>query len=61
MKFYERLDLVERKKLVLGAVAFDAAMEGMDESKEECLEELRAIERGEISANLAAGVDRKNG
>ncbi len=51
MKFYERLDPIERRKLVLNAVAISSVMEGMDESKKECLEELRAIERGEVSTD----------
>lgn len=45
MKYYERLAPHERKKLVLGAVAFSSAMEGMSESRDRCLAELRALER----------------
>lgn len=45
MKYFERLNPLERKKLVLGAVAFSSAMEGMDASRDQCLEELRTLER----------------
>lgn len=45
MKYYERLSPIERKKLVLGAVAFSTAMEGMTVARDTCLDELRALER----------------
>lgn len=50
MKYYENLDPLERKKLVLRAVAFSSAMEGMQQSRQECLEELRALERDKAPA-----------
>lgn len=61
MKFYERLDPVERRKLVLGAVAFSSAMEGMDGATEECLSELRDLERGEVAVTLSEPADQKAG
>ena len=50
MKYYENLDLVERKKLVLRTVAFSSALEGMNQSKQECLEELLDLEEQKASA-----------
>ena len=49
MKYYENLDPVERKKLVLRMVAFSSALEGMSQSKQECLEELRDLEQQQVS------------
>jgi len=60
MKFYERLDPTERKRLVLSAVAFDASMEGMSEATEDCLMELRALDRGELSVTLSESTDQKS-
>lgn len=60
MKFYERLDPTERKKLVLNAVAVDAAMEGMSEATEDCLRELRALDRGELSVTLLESAGQKS-
>ncbi len=61
MKFYERLDSVKRKKLVLNAVASSAVMEGMGEAKAKCLEELRKLERAEVKAMTSAPAGRKSG
>lgn len=58
MKFYERLNPVERKKLVLGAAAFDAAMEGMSVAKADCVEALRAIEREQMAATTVRSGDQ---
>ncbi|MDK9719838.1 MAG: hypothetical protein OEL53_01495 [Rhodospirillales bacterium] len=44
MKYYERLNPLERKRLVLCAAAFDAAMEGMDGAKASCLKALRDLD-----------------
>ncbi|MBF0268669.1 MAG: hypothetical protein HQL44_08755 [Alphaproteobacteria bacterium] len=44
MRYYENLGLEDRKRIVLGAVAFSCAMEGMDESRDACLKELRELE-----------------
>ncbi len=59
MKFYEQLPTIERKKLVLGAAAFDAAMEGMNIAKADCVEALRAIEREQIAATTLQSGDQK--
>lgn len=48
MKYYERLADEERRKLVLGAVAFSSAMEGLTESRDRCLEQLRTLENGTV-------------
>ncbi|MBF0246905.1 MAG: hypothetical protein HQL36_02360 [Alphaproteobacteria bacterium] len=61
MKFYERLDPLERKKLVLRAVAVDSYMEGMGQSVRDCLEELRKLETAEASATASAPVPQKAG
>lgn len=61
MKYYERLDPVERKKLVLRAVAVDSYMEGMDNAQEACLKELRELDRGEISSTISEPVGQKVG
>ena len=45
MRYYENLSPEDRKRVVLGAVAFSSAMEGMDESRDACLKELRELER----------------
>ena len=54
MKYYENLDPIERKKLVLRAVAVDSYMEGMDQSVADCLEELRKLENHEGTATVSA-------
>lgn len=59
MKYYERLTPDERKKLVLGAVAFSSAMEGMSESRDRCLAELRALERSRADDVLTSPVGRE--
>lgn len=53
MKYYENLDPLERKKLVLRAVAVDSYMEGMDQSVEDCLTELRDLDTSEPEARDA--------
>ncbi len=50
MRYYENLDPVERRRLVLGAVAFSSAMEGMSEARDSCLKELRELEREQAEA-----------
>lgn len=45
MRFYENLSPLDRRRLVLGAVAFDVAMEGMIESRDQCLAELLELDR----------------
>jgi hypothetical protein len=40
MQFYENLAPEERRRIVLGAVAFSAAMEGMSEAYKTCCKEL---------------------
>jgi hypothetical protein len=61
MKFYENLDPVERKKMVLRAVAFSSAMEGMSQAKQECIENLAALERWDKESLLEVmrGVDQE--
>jgi hypothetical protein len=54
MRYYENLDPVERRRLVLGAVAFSLAMEGMSEARDACLKELRELEREQAEAALKA-------
>lgn len=54
MKYFERLTPEERRKVVLGAVAFSSAMEGMNESRDRCLEELRALERRKTASVLTS-------
>jgi hypothetical protein len=49
MKFYERLNLVERKKMVLNAVASSSVMEGMLEAKIDCLKELERLENPNVA------------
>lgn len=44
MRYYENLSPKDRKRIVLGAVAFSCAMEGMSESRDACLNELRELE-----------------
>lgn len=61
MKFYERLNPIKRKKLVLNTVASSAVMEGMGASKAECLEELRKLERAEVKPTAPAPTGRKSG
>jgi hypothetical protein len=45
MRYFEKLPLEERRRLVLGAVAFSSALEGMMRSRDECLAELKKIDR----------------
>ena len=59
MKYYENLDPIERKKLVLRAVAVDSYMEGMDQSVTDCLEELRKLENQESNATVSAREPQK--
>lgn len=59
MKYYENLDPIERKKLVLRAVAVDSYMEGMSQSVEDCLNQLRELEAGEAEASTPARVLQK--
>lgn len=59
MKFYERLDPVERKKLVLNAVASSSVMEGMSQSKAECLKELRVLERRKVATTTVVSAGQK--
>jgi len=54
MKYFERLDPLERKKLVLRAVAVDLYMEGMDQSVQDCVEELRKLNRHETKTTTSA-------
>lgn len=61
MKFYKRLDPLERKKLVLRTVAFSSAMEGMSVAKNECLKELRKLERKKASTTLLRPAVQKAG
>ena len=61
MKYYENLDPLERKKLVLRTVAFSSAMEGMSQAKQECLNELRALERNKTTAAIQQPVAQKAG
>ena len=43
MRYYKNLSPSERRRTVLGAVAFSSAMEGMLDSRDACLNELRVI------------------
>lgn len=52
MRYYENLDPLERRRLVLGAVAFSSAMEGMTEARDACLKELRELDRQKAEAAL---------
>lgn len=61
MKYYENLDPIERKKLVLRTVAFSSAMEGMSQAKQECLDELRALERKNTTVATRQPVVQKAG
>lgn len=45
MRFYEQLSPVDRRRVVLKAVAFSSAMEGMTTTRDNCLAELRSLER----------------
>lgn len=59
MKFYERLSTLERRKLVLEAVALDCYFEGMGGALEECLKELRELEQTETGAETFVTEKRK--
>jgi len=61
MKFYENLDPVERKKLILRAVATSSYLEGMDASVKACLENLAALERWDKASllDVMRGVDQE--
>lgn len=59
MKYFERLSVDERKKVVLGAVAFSFAMEGMSGSRDRCLEELRALDRKKAADVLTTPAGRE--
>ncbi len=61
MKFYENLNPVERKKIVLRAVEVDSYMEGMTVAREECAQELRKLDRGEVSSTLLEPTAQKAG
>lgn len=50
MRYYEKLSPADRQRVVLSAVAFSSAMEGMDDSRDACLEALRALERKAAAA-----------
>ncbi|TAN59101.1 MAG: hypothetical protein EPN26_00495 [Rhodospirillales bacterium] len=52
MRYYESLSIEDRRRVVLGAVAFSSAMEGMNESRDACLKELRDLERKQALAAL---------
>lgn len=62
MKFYENLDPVERKKLILRAVATCSYFEGMDEGVKQCLGNLAALERWDKESLLEVmrGVDQES-
>jgi hypothetical protein len=53
MKFYERLDSEERHALVLDAVAASSSMEGLKASRDDCLKELRTLERRHVTATVS--------
>jgi hypothetical protein len=60
MRYYENLSPTERRRVVLRAVAFSSAMEGMTASRDECLEELRGIERGQAEQLLTPPRERED-
>lgn len=61
MKFYANLDPVERKKLILRAVATCSYFEGVDEGVKKCLENLAALEHWDKESLLEVmrGVDQE--
>ena len=56
MMYFERLSPGERKRVVLGAVAFSSAMEGMSATRDQCVEQLRALEREEAAQEVPRDV-----
>ncbi|MBF0093527.1 MAG: hypothetical protein HQL33_10005 [Alphaproteobacteria bacterium] len=59
MKYFERLSVDERKRIILSAVAFSSAMEGMSDSRDRCLEELRALDREKTTDILTTPTDQE--
>lgn len=57
MRFYERLSPVDRRRVVLKAVAFSSAMEGTTTTRDNCLAELRSLEREEAAKVLTEQAD----
>ncbi len=61
MKYYERLSPVNRRRMVLRAVEVDSNMEGMDTAREECVKELRDLDRQEVSSMIVDPIGQKAG
>lgn len=57
MRFYEKLSPVDRRRVVLKAVAFSSAMEGMTTTRDNCLAELRSLERDQATRVLTEQAD----
>lgn len=50
MKFYENMEPVKRKAMVLKAVANSVALEGMNEAAEACMNDYLKIQKGEVQS-----------
>lgn len=50
MKFYENMEPVKRKAMVLKAVANSVALEGMNEAAEACMNDFFKIQRGKVQS-----------
>lgn len=45
MTFYEHMNPVDRKIMILKAVLYDVRMEGMERAAQECIQEIQELEQ----------------